>query len=252
MDSFGAYLRSLREEKRKTLEEISESTKIAVASLDFLENDRFDLLPPRVFVKGFIRSYVQELGLNAEEAISRFEAFLSEGELPDYDEEDHPVFHRRPTTSSFISSRWFTVALTVAGFISLAILLLTGAGRLFMYGNEAKVLQPAVQTAQPGDFTDRDHRTADEMARPVADLTQSQAGKKVLEIKAVETAWVRVTPDSGPAEELTMSPGDVQVFTAQSGFALQIGNAGGIRLRFDGREIRDLGKPNQTLSLSLP
>jgi cytoskeleton protein RodZ len=90
------------------------------------------------------------------------------------------------------------------------------------------------------------------MARRVVNRTRSQAGKKVLEIKAVETAWIRVTPDSGPAEEVTMSPGDVQVFTAQRGFALQIGNAGGVRLRFDGREIRDLGKPNQTLSLSLP
>jgi cytoskeleton protein RodZ len=252
MESFGAYLKSLREEKGKSLEEISESTKIAVASLDFLENDRFDLLPPRVFVKGFIRSYVQELGLNAEEAISRFEVFLSEGELPEYEEEDHPVFHRRPATSSFISSRWFTVALTAAGLVSLAILLLTGAGRLFMYGHEAKVVRPAVQTAQPQDFTDSDHQTVDEVARPFADRTQSQAGKKVLEIKALETAWIRVTPDSGPAEELTMAPGDLQVFTAQRGFALQIGNAGGVRLRFDGREIRDLGKPNQTLSLSLP
>ena len=54
MESFGAYLRGLREKKGKTINDIAHGTKIAVANLDFLENDRFDLLPPRVFVKGFI------------------------------------------------------------------------------------------------------------------------------------------------------------------------------------------------------
>ena len=84
MESFGAYLRSLREEQGKTLEEIAENTKIAVANLDLLERDRYELLPPRVFVRGFIRSYVQELGLSPEEPLRRFEEFTKEGELPDY------------------------------------------------------------------------------------------------------------------------------------------------------------------------
>jgi hypothetical protein len=49
-----------------------------------------------------------------------------------------------------------------------------------------------------------------------------------------------------------MAPGDIQIFTAKMGFHLQTGNAGGIRLRFDGRELPALGKANQTLSLTLP
>src|SRR5512139_1960954 len=98
MESFGEYLKSLREEKGKTLEQIAESTKIAVANLQSLERDRYDFLPPRVFVKGFIRSYLQELGLNPEEAIRRFEEFIQDGELPDYTAEEHPVFHQKPAS----------------------------------------------------------------------------------------------------------------------------------------------------------
>jgi hypothetical protein len=49
-----------------------------------------------------------------------------------------------------------------------------------------------------------------------------------------------------------MSRGDVQIFTARTGFQIQTGNAGGIRLRFDGKEMPVMGKENQTLSLSLP
>jgi hypothetical protein len=77
-------------------------------------------------------------------------------------------------------------------------------------------------------------------------------GKKVLEIKAIANAWVRVEPDSGPAEEIIMSPGDIQVFTARDNFRVITGNAGGIRLRFDGRVMPVLGKTNQTLALTLP
>jgi cytoskeletal protein RodZ len=131
MESFGAHLKSLREEKGKSLEDLAASTKIAVSNLDFLEKDRYDLLPPRVFVKGFIRSYVQELGLNPEETVRRFEAFTKEGEFPDYSDEEHPVFYQKPSTGTFISGTWFTVALTALGVVSLSILILAGVTRVF-------------------------------------------------------------------------------------------------------------------------
>ena len=121
-----------------------------------------------------------------------------------------------------------------------------------MYGNEAKVAQPAAQTAQTRGFTTAARQRAEEPPSASENVALAQKGKKTLEIRAVEKAWVRVTADSNPAEELMMSPGDVQIFTARKGFSLQIGNAGGIRLKFDGRELQELGKRNQTLSLSLP
>ena len=107
MESFGAYLRSLREEQGKTLEEIAENTKIAVANLDLLERDRYELLPPRVFVRGFIRSYVQELGVSPEESLRRFEEFTKEGELPDYGGQDPAVFARRE--NCFFIYSWILV-----------------------------------------------------------------------------------------------------------------------------------------------
>jgi len=255
MESFGTYLRNLREEKGKTLEDIAASTKIALANLDFLEKDRFDLLPPRVFVKGFIRSYVQELGMDSDETIRRFDEFTSEGELPDYSEGDHPVFHHQPQTGSFISSRWFTVVLTVAGLVSLCILILTGVTRLISPYRVSSNAEPRVIAAQPAGLSSSQATIAadeplDEAV--LADSNRGKDGKRILEIKAVANTWIRVEPDVGPAEELTMAPGDVQIFTARNNFTLQTANAGGIRLRFDGKELPPLGKLNQALSLSLP
>ncbi len=138
MESFGAYLKGLREEKGKTLEQISDSTKIAVSNLALLESDRYDLLPPRVFVKGFIRSYIRELEMNPDEALARFDEFVKHGELPDYSEEEHPVFHQEPVSGSFIHNPWFTVVLTAAGVVSLVILLATGITRLVSFRSQLK------------------------------------------------------------------------------------------------------------------
>jgi cytoskeleton protein RodZ len=248
MESFGRYLKGLREDKGKTVEQIAESTKIAVANLESLERDRFDLLPPRVFVKGFIRSYIQELGLNADEAIDRFEEFSKQGELPDYGSEDHPVFHAKPANRSFISSPVFTIILTAAGAVSLAILLLTAGSRLFFnFDLHTTSGGPSVNTVQPVSRTS--NGVSDTFVS--TDSNRPSSGKRTLEIRALDSTWIRIEPDSGPAEELMMSAGDVQVFTAKRSFYLQTGNAGGIRLTFDGKTLPVLGKAKQTLSLTL-
>jgi transcriptional regulator with XRE-family HTH domain len=255
MESFGVYLRSLREEQGKTLEEIAENTKIAVANLDLLERDRYDLLPPRVFVRGFIRSYVQELGVSPEETLKRFEEFTKEGELPDYGGQDPAVFAQEKTSFSFINRSWFTIILTAAGLICLGILLLTGATRFFFEDNSGKQSQPTVKTVQPADYGSASVRNEDARSGKQSAASESRrtyGGRKVLEIRAVANAWIRIEADKEPAEELMMAPGDVQVFTANEGFILQTGNAGGLRVRYDGKELPSLGKMNQTLSLTLP
>ncbi|MDQ1238471.1 MAG: cytoskeleton protein RodZ [Thermodesulfobacteriota bacterium] len=256
MESFGAHLKNLRESQGKTLEEISESTKVAVANLDFLERDRYDLLPPKVFVKGFIRAYAQEMRADPNEIIKKFEDFVSEGEMPEYSEDEYPVLHEVAEKRSFIFSPLFTIVLTGAGILSLIILVLTGVTRLFFPDEisrstsyPAVVGQVATNTIStkptlPGDQTPQKSAFADPPRR--------QPGKKVLEIKALAGTWVRVEPDTGAPEELVMAPGDIQVFTAHETFHILVGNAGGVRIRYDGKEYPVLGKTNQTLTLTLP
>ncbi|HMK37182.1 MAG TPA: RodZ domain-containing protein [Desulfomonilaceae bacterium] len=256
MESFGQYLKNLRDEKGKTLGEIAENTKIAVSNLESLERDRYDLLPPRVFVKGFIRSYVLELGLDPDESLAKFEEYSRRGELPDYSGEEHPVFHQKPPTATFVGSTWFTILLTAAGMVSLSILLVTLVTHVVWRENGTKQTGPSVSTVKPSGYgqTEMKAPAAGRVGEESAGMetVKPQAGKKTLEIKALGNAWVRIEPDAGPAEELIMSPGDIQVFTAKNSFSLQTGNAGGIRLRYEGKELPPLGKVNQSLSLTLP
>jgi cytoskeleton protein RodZ len=252
MESFGAYLKGLREAKGKTLEQISDSTKIAVSNLALLESDRHDLLPPRVFVKGFIRSCARELEMNPDEVLAQFDEFTKHRELPDYGEEEQPVVHQEPLSSSFIHNPWFTVVLTAAGVVSLVILLTTGITRLFLSDPVQKDTGlPTVTTVQPSSASSSEKERTQQKAA-FAEPSGSHEGNKTLEIKAISKAWVRVEPDNGPPEELVMAANEVQIFKAKSRFHVQTGNAGGIRLTFEGRALQSLGKVNQTLSLTLP
>ena len=62
--TLGEKLKKLRSDKRISLNEISRSTKIQVKYLEYLEQGNYDKLPADVYVKGFIRSYTDFLGMD--------------------------------------------------------------------------------------------------------------------------------------------------------------------------------------------
>lgn len=74
MESIGKYLRSAREGRAMSLEEVSRATRIPVAALERIENDHFDDLPGEVFVRGFLRSYARAVAVPAEEVLARYTA----------------------------------------------------------------------------------------------------------------------------------------------------------------------------------
>src|SRR6187401_1763414 len=72
METVGTSLRRQRETKRMSLAEVSRVTRIPVATLESIEQDHFDDLPGEVFVKGFLKSYAQTLGLMPDEIVARY------------------------------------------------------------------------------------------------------------------------------------------------------------------------------------
>jgi cytoskeleton protein RodZ len=77
-ESFGQYLRRERTLREISLEEIAQFTKIKLSILSALENDDYTSLPPLPFVRGFIRTYAEYLGLNVPEVMLRFSSFIEE------------------------------------------------------------------------------------------------------------------------------------------------------------------------------
>ncbi|HVJ17007.1 MAG TPA: helix-turn-helix domain-containing protein [Polyangiaceae bacterium] len=74
MDTVGQHLRTLRERKGMSLEEVSRATRVPVSSVERIEADRFDELPGEVFVRGFLKSYARAVELDPEEILARYTA----------------------------------------------------------------------------------------------------------------------------------------------------------------------------------
>ena len=72
MRSFGEDLRSEREARGITLEDISASSRIPVPVLEAIERDEFDRLPGGLFNVSFVRQYASAVGLNQDEVVDAF------------------------------------------------------------------------------------------------------------------------------------------------------------------------------------
>ena len=74
MTSVGQYLQKRRVEKGMSVEEVSRSTRVPVASVERIEADRFGELPGEVFVRGFLRSYARAVDVQPDDVLARYTA----------------------------------------------------------------------------------------------------------------------------------------------------------------------------------
>ncbi len=72
MGSLGSYLKRERELRQMSIAELAQITRIPARVLQHLENDAHSELPADVFVRGFLRSYANALGLDDESVLARY------------------------------------------------------------------------------------------------------------------------------------------------------------------------------------
>lgn len=78
------------------------------------------------------------------------------------------------------------------------------------------------------------------------------AGKQVLSAEFSDTTWLQVQLDSEKPQAFTYRRGDRTVWQADKRITLFIGNAGGVSLLLNNREVPPLGKPGQPVRVSFP
>jgi cytoskeletal protein RodZ len=66
----GKSLKALRETKQIQLRRISNETRINMAYLEDLEEERFDRFPGKFYFKSFARAYAHSLELDADEVMN--------------------------------------------------------------------------------------------------------------------------------------------------------------------------------------
>jgi cytoskeleton protein RodZ len=76
----GSSLRDARTRQELDFPELEERTKIRPKYLRALEDERFDLLPAPTYVKGFLRSYAEALGLDGQPFVDEYNSRFAVGD----------------------------------------------------------------------------------------------------------------------------------------------------------------------------
>lgn len=227
----GEALATAREERGRTLEEASRATRVRAEYLVALEEEDFGALGGDVYAKGFLRTYARYLGLDPEPLLAQYRRYVETSGYDPHALVEHPVA-RQPREGP---PTWFVWA-AVAAVVTVIALAVVGAvgGR-------------TPQQAQP-DGTDQ----------PVRSPTQEPTGRRgvttttpsptpspsptgvELALLLEERSWVRVRIEQRTVLEETLAAGETRQFHAPERIEVRLGNAGGVRLVLNGR---NLGSP---------
>ena len=117
MFEIGNSLREARLRQHLDFPELEQATKIRSRYLRALEDEEFDVLPAETYVKGFLRSYAEYLGLDGQLYVDEYNSRYVVGE-------DEPVARprrsRARTSHSRVDSR--VVLATIAGIVAVTAL----------------------------------------------------------------------------------------------------------------------------------
>ncbi len=93
MFEIGSSLREARERQKLELSQIERDTRIRTKYLQALEDEQFDRLPAPAYAKGFLRTYADYLGLDAQRFVDEYNTHFAPAEEPPA---AAPVRIRRP------------------------------------------------------------------------------------------------------------------------------------------------------------
>jgi len=87
---------------------------------------------------------------------------------------------------------------------------------------------------------------------PAASSASPQDGQHSLIIIALAECWVHSNADGTDTRQFSLRKGDTFALTFSKKLVLKLGNAGGVRLRLDGRDIEPPGEAGQVKTLTFP
>ena len=122
----GEYLRQIRINQQRDLEEVAKELNIPVKTLTALEQDEYKSLPEATFIKGYYRTYAKFLGVDASSIIQRFDEIYTNdtGLLPNHALNNSPIkiMGKLPGSKRDRNRKWLKRI-----FITLVLLLILGA-----------------------------------------------------------------------------------------------------------------------------
>lgn len=215
----GSSLREARLRNGYDLAEAEAATKIRTKYLKALEEERFEVLPAQTYVKGFLRSYAEFLGLDGELYVDEYNSrYGSEDE-----EYVAPPRRQRPSRAHRrFESRILVLALV--GIASATVLVVIA----WKWGGVESAGVPNLQT-----------RDAPAVAGPAQPTAPRPAVTLVLAAVAGDS-WIAVRRGSGQGEILfegTLERAGTRVFRGKR-LWLNVSSPENLAARLNGRQVK--------------
>ena len=222
----GNSLREARLRQQLDFPEIERATKIRGKYLRALEDEQFGVLPGQTYVKGFLRSYAEYLGLDGQLYVDEYGSRYVTGE-----EEPPPSVSRGRTRSSArrgVEANGILIALTAIGVVTVIVI------AAFRFSGD-----PAQQNVIPNLNEGPASNVRPERPRSVARKRVAPRPQRArLAVTAARgDCWLDVRAGSATGEELfagTLEHGETRTFVGRR-LWVNFGAPSNVDLRLNGR-----------------
>ncbi|HOD35012.1 MAG TPA: DUF4115 domain-containing protein [Syntrophales bacterium] len=270
-------LKNIRQSKGLTLDDIARQTRIRSGFLEAIEEGNYHLLPERYYVETFIKVYADALGVDSAPFLARYRQHLEQTGAATQKEPRQAIKDReaKPVARPVLPQRYYRLAGWAALLAVVAVVIV-----FILYPRETVVevsapplsaVKPtgvsepeksATETPSKGEPADkpgsagvqteaREQAPSEKETTPVAAGEESKK-KYTLNIETLELTWLRIKEDKQAPREYLLQPGETLNLQAAERFEIDVGNAGGVQLNFQGKSLGAPGKRGEVVHLVLP
>jgi cytoskeleton protein RodZ len=230
MPEIGDQLRETRMRDRIDISEVEAATKIRAKYLRALENEEWDLLPGPTFVKTFLRTYADYLGLDARNLVEEYRARYERPSAQELTPFGANIGGRRSRPRRPVAAPWMAVIAGVLVLIGALYLLGTWGDDAGDAGDETSATATPVGTPSPGEGEEQKKKRK-----------RTPAKKTVVRLQIQPTGPVSVCLENAAGEPL------IQNITLQANQDSEMFRSKRFRMSFGTGEavMRVDGKPYQ-------
>ena len=228
-ESFGSWLRGQRELRQVDLQAVTQSSKINIRYLEALEQDRFDLLPATIFVKGFLREYARIVGLDADEVLNYYLSASAQDDL------DGAMENLSKRSSTWSVGRTVVVLLVVVA-IGVLVVWRVYPGLNREAGDEIEAMAPPVTEPAPPP--------------PAPAPLPEHALRVTLEFRA--TSWVDAFADGERMVSELRVQGESLTVTANDEVRLKLRNVDAATIEVNGEPFEHEGGNDEEIVIPAP
>ena len=230
MFEIGNSLREARLRQGYELPRVEADTKIRAKYLRALEEERFEVLPGETYVKGFLRTYAEYLGLDGQLYVDEFNSRFTREEEP----LAPPRPPRQTSRSRAVESNFVIVAL--AGIIAVTILVVVA----WKFGSSGTETSTGPVVTPPADTSGTTTQTPPDTGSASPNKT-----KKVRLVLYAEAGdcWLQVRSKSATGKLLyegTLQAGQTQRFVDGKRIWMQLGAPAYLEGTVNGERIRNM------------